>query len=202
MTDPSTLATQRPARQGTTDGLGTHSFWKTLPGVLTAVAAVITAVGGTIAILLQAGIIGGIDSSPRQPAAVTRPTAVAAATTSASTASVPAGKPWADVQARITAKDGTTVLIRAETLRFCISAGAGINLNDSLDIAFEKMSLIEVLRSDVALSPGGKATLRVTLTSGTTKEGTIISGCDFFGQAEEGRYSLYPDKLHKIEFLR
>jgi serine/threonine-protein kinase len=202
MIDPSTLATQRPAPRDTTDGPRSHSFWKTLPGVLTAVAAVITAAGGTIAILLQAGIIGGIDNSPGQPASATRPTTVAAATTSAPTASVSAGKPWTDMQARITAKDGTKTMIRAETLRFCFSGGAGINLNDSLDIAFEKMSLIEVLRSDVALSPGGKATLRVTLTSGTTKEGTITSGCDFFGQAEEGRYSLYPDKLQKIEFLR
>jgi hypothetical protein len=202
MTDPSTLATQRSAPQGTTDGLRSHSFWKTLPGILTALAAVITAVGGTIAILLQAGIIGGTGNSPGQPAAATRPTVVATATTSASTEGVSAGKPWTDVQARITAKDGSMVLVRAETLRFCISAGTGINLNDSLDIAFEKMSLIEVLRSDVALSPGGKATLRVTLSSGTTKDGTITSGCDFFGQAEEGRYSLYPDKLQKIEFLR
>lgn len=64
------------------------------------------------------------------------------------------------------------------------------------------MSSIEVLKSDVALSPGGKATVRVHLTSGSAREGTITSGCDFFAQAEEGRYSLYPDRLGKIEFQR
>jgi hypothetical protein len=92
--------------------------------------------------------------------------------------------------------------VRAETVRFCFSGGAGVNLNDSQDIAFEKMSSIEVLKSDVALSPGGKATVRVHLTSGSAREGTITSGCDFLAQAEEGRYSLYPDRLAKIEFQR
>jgi hypothetical protein len=206
MTDPSTVAARRHPRD-TTDSPRAHSFWKTLPGILTAVAAIITAVGGTLAILLQVGIIGGAGKGPERPAAATQPAAIVSASTATATGSAPAagasaGRPWSDVQARITAKDGTTTVIRAETLRFCFSGGAGVNLNDSLDIAFEKMSLIEVLRSDVALSAGGKATLRVTLTSGTVKEGSITSGCDFFGQAEEGRYSLYPDKLQKIEFLR
>jgi hypothetical protein len=172
------------------------SFWATLPGILTAFAAVITAIGGVVAILLQAGIIGGADKNPAQEQVVTH------AATSASTAGTAVGKPWKDVEAVITAKDGTVTRMRAETLRFCISAGAGINLNDSQDIAFEKMSRIDVLRSDVALSPGGKATLRVTLAGSSPLEGTITSGCDFFGQSEVGRYSLYPDKLLKIEFLR
>jgi hypothetical protein len=185
-----------------TEGSRSHSFWTTVPGILTAFAAVITAIGGMIAVLLQAGVIGGTDKNQASPPAAAQAHVVAPATTSAFTAGVPAGKPWKDVQAVITAKDGTVTRMRAETVRFCISAGAGINLNDSQDIAFEKMSRIEVLRSDVALSPGGRATLRVTLASGSTLEGTISSGCDFFGQSEAGRYSLYPDKLLKIEFLR
>ncbi|HET9118708.1 MAG TPA: hypothetical protein VFN75_11645 [Pseudonocardiaceae bacterium] len=168
---------------------------------MTALAAVITAIGGVIAVLLQAGIIGGAQLAapppiPTQAKVGTPPT------TSTSAGNVPEEKPWRDVEAVITAKDGTVTKMRAETVRFCISAGTGINLNDSQDIAFEKISRIDVLRSDVALSPGGKAALRVGLASGSTLEGTITSGCDFFGQTEVGRYSLYPDRLLTIEFLR
>jgi hypothetical protein len=74
---------------------------------LTAFAAVITAIGGMIAVLLQAGIIGGTDNSPTQPAAAARTAVFAPATTSTSTVGPSAGKPWADVEAVITAKDGT-----------------------------------------------------------------------------------------------
>jgi hypothetical protein len=35
------------------------SFWTTLPGILTATAALITATGGFVAVLIQAGVIGG-----------------------------------------------------------------------------------------------------------------------------------------------
>jgi serine/threonine-protein kinase len=64
------------------------------------------------------------------------------------------------------------------------------------------MTLLEVLRSDVALSPGGRADVRITLTDGKVLTGTIDAGCDFIMQAEAGRVSLYPDKVKKIEFQR
>ncbi len=35
------------------------SFWVTLPGILTGVAAIITATGGIIATLYQVGVVGG-----------------------------------------------------------------------------------------------------------------------------------------------
>ncbi|MFC0668528.1 hypothetical protein ACFSKY_13535 [Azotobacter chroococcum] len=34
------------------------SWWQTLPGVLTGIAAVITAVGGMIAVIYQSGFLG------------------------------------------------------------------------------------------------------------------------------------------------
>lgn len=176
-------------------------FWKTAPGMITAVAAIITAIGGLIGVLIQTGVIGADrkDATPTQTTQVRSapPTAI---TTAAGVASE--AKPWRDVEATITAGDGTQVKARADAVRFCFSGGAGVNLDDRQDIAFEKMSAIEVLRSDVALSAGGRATVRITLASGATREGTITSGCDFFAQTEEGRYSLYPDKLKKIEFQR
>lgn len=187
--------------EGSQSRSGSRNFWTTMPGILTAVAALITAIGGVVAILVQVGVIGKADKNPAAPPATSQEQVVTISGSGTSTG-VAAGKPWKDVEAVITAKDGTVTKMRAETVRFCFSGGAGINLNDSQDIAFDKMSRIDVLSSDVALSPGGKAKLRVTLVSGSAMEGTITSGCDFFGQSEVGRYALYPDKLMKIEFQR
>ena len=40
------------------------SWWRSLPGILTAIAAIITAIGGFILALNQAGLIGGIKEAP------------------------------------------------------------------------------------------------------------------------------------------
>lgn len=181
-----------------------EGFWKTAPGVVTAVAAIVTAIGGLIAVLVQTGIVkpGRQDASTTAQtthAQVVTTTAAGDATTAVGVATT-TGRAWRDVRATITASDGTQVTARAEAVRFCTSVGAGINLDDRQDIAFDEVARIEVVRSDVALSPGGRAVLRVTLTSGQTREGTITSGCDFFAQTDEGRYSLYPDRLRGIEF--
>jgi len=64
------------------------------------------------------------------------------------------------------------------------------------------MAWLEVVRSDPVLTTNGKATVKVHLTTGKELSGTIPSNCDFAAQTGSGRYSLYPDKLAKIEFRR
>jgi hypothetical protein len=169
------------------------TFWKTAPGVLTAIAGVITAVGGLLAILVQAGIIGGAGKT-------TSPQTTGSSVVGSS-AAAPSSPSVGEATAVITPKEGQPVMAPARTLRFCISAGTGITLNDSQDIAFEKMSSLVIVKSDVALSPGGTATVHIVLAGGAPAlDGTITSGCDFFAQTDLGRYSIYPDKLAKIEF--
>jgi serine/threonine-protein kinase len=176
----------------------TKSFWQTLPGILTGVAAILTAVGAILGILFQLGVIGGSPDSTTPSGSSIR-TPKSASPTSAAPAD--AGG-WENATAIMTANDGSTYRSRASTFRYCISAGAGVNVNKAQDVAFEKMTLLEVLRSDVALSPGGRADVRITLTTGTVLTGTIDAGCDFIMQADAGRVSLYPDKVRKIEFQR
>jgi hypothetical protein len=167
----------------------------------------ISAIAALIVALATAGFFTGRATAPTVTTAAPPTTTITSAdiatpTRSTLASTVSATKSWNDVQAVITANDGTVTRMPAGTLRFCFSGGLGVNLNDSQDIAFDKMTRIDVVRSDVALSPGGKATLHITLASGSTIDGTITSGCDFFGQSELGRYSLYPDKLSRIEFPR
>ncbi len=180
----------------------TKGFWQTAPGILTGIAAVLSAVGGLLVVLLQLGILGGSSNTPPPTsianAQATRP-GVGPDPTNANT---PAAGGWANATAVMTANDGTEYRSRADTFRYCFSGGAGVNVNKAQDVAFEKMTILEVLGSDVALSPGGRADVRITLTTGTIVNGTIDAGCDFIMQTDVGRVDLYPDKVKKIEFKR
>jgi len=191
----------------------TKGFWQTVPGLLTGTAAVLTAIGGLLAVLFQMGVLGAADSAPplasvtaTQSIIATTDSPVAAtespvtATASADASSAAGG--WESATAIMTANNGKKYTSRAETFRYCVSAGAGVYFDNAQNIAFEKMVSLEVLRSDVALSTGGRADVRITLTSGTVLTGTIDAGCDFIMQAEAGRVNLYPDKVKKIEFVR
>ena len=96
----------------------------------------------------------------------------------------------------------TTVIWFGVGYSLCFSGGAGMYVNESQNIAFDKMTRIDVLRSDVALSAGGRASLRIAFVDGSTMEATITSGCSFFGETAQGRFELYPDRLKSIEFIR
>jgi len=178
-------------------------FWQTAPGILTGIAGVLTAIGAVLAILLQLGVIGGSGTATAPPSVPSRTTAAATPGPATPTGTTrPAAGGWENATAVMTANDGTTYQSRASTFRYCFAGGGGVNVNKAQDIAFESMTLLEVLRSDIALSPGGRADVRITLTNGTVLTGTIDAGCDFIMQAEAGRVSLYPDKVRKIEFQR
>ncbi|WP_131771134.1 serine/threonine-protein kinase [Candidatus Protofrankia californiensis] len=133
------------------------------------------------------------------------PSASSSASSGASGTSGTSGttsKLWAEANAVLTAIDGVATSVRAETLSYCISVGHGITLSSGQDIAFEKMRSIEVLRSDDQFAPNGKADVVVTLLSGGTARGGIGSGCDFFGTNDLGRFSIYPQRLKRIDFQR
>lgn len=52
---------------GTSNEAKSGSFWTTLPGILTGIAAIITAVGGLIAALAAAGVFDGDDGGSADP---------------------------------------------------------------------------------------------------------------------------------------
>jgi hypothetical protein len=88
------------------------SWWQTLPGVLTAIAAAITAVSGLIAALYQAGLVGKKDAPPPSR------TAAPAGQEVGSTAShAPASRepPHAATQRPVEMPDGRSVTMRDGT---------------------------------------------------------------------------------------
>ncbi|RKR92171.1 hypothetical protein BDK92_6605 [Micromonospora pisi] len=178
----------------------TRGFWhSSAPGILAAVAAIITGVGGLLAVLLQLGIIGGGDE---RPPGVTATGTTGRPATSASVTGAVAEEPWSQAEAVWTTTEGTTIRMPARTMGFCINGGGGVYFDQRQNIAFEQMVSIDILRSDVALSFGGRADVRIVLTSGENLQGTIDAGCEFIGNPDTGRVNLYPDHMRKIEFVR
>jgi hypothetical protein len=205
---------QAPSQQGH-EPEREHGFWGSAAGILTAVAAIITGLGGLLAILLQLGVIGGSDdpAAAQPPGPTAGPTAAATTTSgSASTGGSTTGggtatgggngeKPWSQVEAVWTPTQGAQIRMPARTMGFCINEGGGLFLDKRQNVPFEKMKSIDIVHSDVALSPGGVADVRIVLTSGATLTGSIDAGCDFIGNPDTGRVDIYPDRMRRIEFL-
>jgi hypothetical protein len=182
------------------------SWWQTLPGVLTAIAALITAVAGLLAVLLQTGVLhrrgdpppgGQLDTltyiaSPRGDSG---PSTVAGGAATAP-------KSWQDADAVLTGVDGTTTVLRAPSFRYCISMGLSMALNGSQEIYFEQMRSMDVLRADPVGAPGGTAAVKITLVNGRTLEGRVDAVCGLFGYNDVGRYDVAIQSLKRIEFRR
>lgn len=93
------------------DEAKSHSWWQTLPGLLTALAAGITAISGLIAALYQAGIVGRKDATPSPAVATTDPGpgAPASPATAGLAAPSPPPAPLPAVERQVELPDGTSV---------------------------------------------------------------------------------------------
>jgi hypothetical protein len=177
------------------------SWWKTLPGILTASAGVITALTGLVVAILQHGKPEARDAP--EPAAHTTPVSVppaphqATAAENSKTSAPEISKAWTDTEAVLTTKNGETVVIKAGTLRYCISVGQSISLDNGQDVEFEQMKSIEVLDANPA-----SVTLLITLLNGKTLQGTKSGNCDIFGYTDVGRFSAYFPQLKRVDFRR
>ena len=187
------------------------SFWQTLPGLITAFAGLLTAVGGLIVVLMQLGVIGKAEPQPTSSA-----TSVAVQSSGRSIAAGGSGgqspepnssvssnpASWDEIRAWWTPRSGPQRITPASTVRYCLSVGDGIRVDDTQDIPFEKMRKLTIVGTPPpALTPGGRANLRIDLVNGRTITGTMKVDCDFIGYDDVGRFSYYPDRLRSIEFL-
>jgi hypothetical protein len=109
---------------------------------------------------------------------------------------------WNEIRARWTPRSGPQRTTQASTVRYCISTGEGIRLDDTEDIPFQRMKKLTIVGTPpAALTPGGRANLRIDLVTGRSLTGTMGVDCDFIGYDDVGRFSYYPDRLRSIEFL-
>ncbi|MFZ5526028.1 MAG: hypothetical protein ACOZE7_05185 [Pseudomonadota bacterium] len=194
------------------------SWWQTLPGVLTALTATITAISGLAALLFQNGVIGHkaeakAESQPIPHVASTAPVAPTedpsrptgsppsnAPNNSAATTAKATPRPWADAEAVLLKRDGTTARVRASSFSNCISVNHEISLDNGQSIAFEKMAGFDVIQADDHTNANAKAKLKLLLANGSEISGTVEANCDLFGTNDIGRVTTYYDQLRGVRF--
>jgi hypothetical protein len=174
-----------------------ESWWRTLPGVLTGIAAVITAVTGLAVAVLQSRPSG----SDRERVASDTSTGIPIATDSVHSKDSGRGG-WSNAQAVVTTRDGSITRLRAETFSNCISVGHSLTLDSGQDVPFERMRSFEVLNVDPRGAPNARARLRFTLVDGASLEGSVAADCDLFGYNDVGRYTTYYQDLERVDFVR
>ena len=184
-----------------TDPQKSASWWQTLPGILTGLAAFITAISGLIALLYQNGFLDNKKKQTR-PANVTTATTSSSATeqTPAVSASTPSRKPWSDMEAVILGQDGSTTKVRADSFSNCISVNHELTLEAGQSVPFNRMSSFEVLHADDHTSTNAKAKIKIELLNGSAVSGTVEANCDLFGNNDVGRFTTYYDKVRSVHF--
>ena len=160
------------------------SFWTTAPGILTGIAAVITAVTGLMIGLSQQRSAGSSD---------VRSESAKAATVRAG------GAPTKESTVAITAKDGQITSVYADSLRHR-QTGRELHLLSGQSISFDRIRAIEVTR---LLSD--QADIDITLVDGALHKGSIPAGLSphaFTGTSDLGNFEIRVDKLARIVFER
>lgn len=183
------------------------SFWHTVPGVITAVAALITAVGGLLGILIQndvigwgkdgqqlsttqgsAGTPGGGNDDQAVPTAMTTPT--------------PNGTgfiPWDQATADLVRQDGTRTTVKAPTVGLACDVEK-LYFENGQEISLE---IVRTIQFDTIYTDNSSAEGSVTLLSGQELADPIHTwNCPVSAQNELGQVQIELEDIHRIEFHR
>jgi hypothetical protein len=171
------------------------TFWKTLPGILTAIAALITAIVG----------VYGIFGQRPNPAdkVVAGPLKPGARESQPDSSAAPVATVHADATAIITESDGTAVTVRANSLAWTPSLNPReVGLNSGQSIPLDKIKTIDVLSVEDTSTK-----VQITLLDGKTLEGSLTGGrvdlgTRFEGESEMGKVSVRISLMKRIAFQR
>jgi hypothetical protein len=198
------------------------SWWVTLPGIITAVAGLATAIGGVILVLSQAGLIGGKKADLQvSQAQQESPVGSDAATAAETTANEPTGAivtdpgavdtpvPAPDTQqpapidgapqgAGILRRDGDRIDVQPQTLKHNIY-GESVALKNGQKIPLERVSRIDILDTP---TPDGFVTVNIVLTTGKTVKGQMDSSPSFSAVNEFGPVDVTIRDIKSVSFGR
>ena len=107
-------------------------------------------------------------------------------------------KPMWESSAIITDLNDTQTTVPADSLRWCISVGEAISLENGYTIALDSIKRIDIIRAAPA---GGKTLFSITLLDDTKIEGEALT-CSFLGQTSLGRFELWTNQIQSVEILR
>ena len=170
-----------------------QSFWTTLPGILTGIAALLTAVTGLMIAFYSHGPSAAKDAAGSGNEAAKSAQVEGASPPSA--ASVPQQTQKNTVL--VTAKDGTETRLSLKSFKDSYSGSEMIQLRSGQSIAFEKMKSIDFLGA-----PDSDENIRVTLLDGRKIEGAIMPGERIAGESDLGPFSTAVTNLKQVVFER
>ncbi len=195
------------------------SWWTTLPGILTATAAVITAVTGLVAILSQTGVFGEKNKAlVSQKAADVRDAVVSSATSTrpdvaikpVETKATPSAVVNESVASGIAATplnavpftgaivmllDGSVVKLRDDVKEYC----QGRPLLKTLGGQYIEMQRIR--RFELSNWTDQKGSAHIILNNGETMD-VRIEGCAMVGNNDLGAYHGGFETIRAVEFVR
>lgn len=177
------------------------SFWQTAPGIITAVAALITAVGGVLGILVQNGMIGGASEGRTQ---------VADSPVAGDSHGAPEGRniqpadastliPWTKATATFVRKDGTSATVRAPTVALAC-ATEHLAFKNGQRVSLER---VRSIRFDAIYLENSSADGVVTLLDGRELMDPIDTwNCPVTGTNELGSLEIQLKDIKRIDFHR
>lgn len=179
------------------------NFWTTMPGFLTGLAAVLTAVTGLLVVMHPHGASG----SKETPAVGTVSPSDAAGAASNGVGAVPTGAGGTSVPtAAMPKQQKPTVLVierdGSQTRLFLSSFRESMwdeafRLKNGQTIPFDKIKSVDFLDAQ-----DSDQNVRVTLIDGRTLEGAIQIGEQVLGSTDIGPFSISVGSLKQISFER
>lgn len=174
------------------------SFWHTAAGMITAVAALITAVGGVLAILVQNDVIAwGSDGESRvvasSPAGEATDQTVSGATTKA------AQVPWDRATATLVRQDGSSATVKAATVGLACSSQTVIFENGQR----VSLELVRSIQFDAIYFENSSADGVVTLLDGQKLTDPIHTwNCPVMAANQLGSLEIPLKDIKRIDFNR
>ena len=178
-------------------------FWHTMPGLITAIAALVTALGGVLGILVQNGVIGwGNDG---QQLSATQDPAGGDEGGRAEDAKTAPGRDgtnpvaWDRADADLVRRDGTSTTVKASTVGLACATGS-MRFENGQEIRLED---VRTIRFDAIYLDSASADGLVTLLSGQELSDPIYTwNCPVFGENKLGRVQIELEDIRLIEFNR
>jgi hypothetical protein len=174
-----------------------QSFWSTVPGILTGVAAFITAVTG---LWIAIGSHKPDAAEQPAPAVVTAPKASTPAATSAGSPSPAATQvtPSAPGSVTVTARDGNVTKLEVKTFLHNYT-DSSVQMASGQTIPFEKIRTIDFL----TVHPDQYVVdVSITLMDGRTVAGGLKTNYAFKGENDLGPFTIFVQDVKQISFNR
>jgi hypothetical protein len=171
-----------------------QNFWTTLPGILTGIAALLTAVTGMLLVLYPHGFRAAKESAPTTAGVEASRTAAIEGGNAAPSGAAPAQSKKPGVL--VTEKDGSSTEISLRSLRDSYS-GESVQLKNGQTVPFEKIKSIDFLGVT-----NYDQDVKVTLIDGRAIEGSIMSGEQITGDTDIGPFSISVKQLSRVVFQR